>query len=123
MPATPVSHVVCFGDSTVDNGAAFRLTSELARRADAPAEASALAAPPAYPSGRFTNGPTAIEVLAESLGAALDDFAVGGARCAYGNYYAWIDRYEQTGLLAQVDAFTTGVGLRGAGADERSADP
>ena len=43
--------------------------------------------------------------MAEQLGAALDDFAVGGALSGYGNYYAWIDRFAQTGLLAQVDAF------------------
>lgn len=115
MVATHVTHVVCFGDSTSDNGAGFRLTSELVGRPQAPAEAFVLAAPPAYPDGRFTNGPTAVEVLARQLDAALTDFAVGGALSGRGNCYAWIDRFASTGLLAQVDAYLTG--LEGTPAD------
>ena len=109
----PVPRVWCFGDSTSDNGAAHRLTRELVRGPEAPAGASVLAAPPAYPDGRFTNGLTAVEVMALELGAALDDFAVGGALSGYGNYYAWIDRFAQTGLLAQVDAFAGALGRPG----------
>ena len=115
MVATHVTHVVCFGDSTSDNGAGFRLTSELVGRPQAPAEAFVLAAPPAYPDGRFTNGPTAVEVLARQLDAALTDFAVGGALSGRGNCYAWIDRFASTGLLAQVDAYL--AGLEGTPAD------
>jgi len=110
-----IIRVWCFGDSTSDNGAAHRLTTALVRRPGASPEATVLAAPPAYPSGRFSNGPTAVEVLAAELGATLHDFAVGGALSGYGNYYAWIDHFEQTGLLAQVDAFT--ARLAGATAD------
>lgn len=118
MAAAPISHVYCFGDSTSDNGAGFRLTSGLVARPDAPAEAFVLAAPPAYPAHRFTNGLTAVEVMAESLGAALDDVAVGGALSGRGNYYAWIDRFAETGLLAQVDAFV--ADLAGAAADPQA---
>ena len=114
MAASPITQVFCFGDSTSDNGAGFRLTSALLGRPDAPAEAFVLAAPPAYPDGRFTNGATAVEVLAEELGAALSDYAVGGALSANGNYYSWIDRFEATGLLGQVDAFIAGLGRSGA---------
>ncbi len=114
MAASPITHVLCFGDSTSDNGAGFHLTSALLGRPDAPAEAFVLAAPPAYPAGRFTNGLTAVEVLAEELGAALSDYAVGGALSAYGNYYSWIDRFARTGLLEQVDAFVAGLGQSGA---------
>jgi phospholipase/lecithinase/hemolysin len=114
MAASALTRVLCFGDSTSDNGAGFRLTAALLGRPDAPAEAFALAAPPAYPDGRFSNGPTAVEVLAEELGAALSDYAVGGALSAYGNYYGWIDRFARTGLLGQVDAFVAGLGRSGA---------
>jgi phospholipase/lecithinase/hemolysin len=140
MAMQPITHVFCFGDSTSDNGAGFRLTSALVTRPEAPAEAFVLAAPPAYPAGRFTDGLPAVEVLAGLLGAALDDFAVGGALSAYGNYFRWIDRFAQTGLLAQVDAFAAGPPPAGADpaalyvvqlagndyalwADERPADP
>jgi phospholipase/lecithinase/hemolysin len=112
-----ITHVYCFGDSTSDNGAGFGLTSDIVRRPDAPAEAFVLAAPPAYPCGRFTNGRAGVEVLAELLDAALDDYAVGGALSAYGNYFGWIDRFERTGLLAQVDAFVAGPAREGADRD------
>ena len=111
----PIAHVWCFGDSTSDNGVGHRLTQELVTRPDAPPEAVVLAGAPAYPDGRFTNGPTAVEVMAEQLGAALDDFAVGGALSGYGNYYAWVDRFAPTGLLAQVDAFVAARAAEGAG--------
>jgi cholinesterase len=110
MAAHPVRCVYCFGDSTSDNGVGLRLTSALVERPEAPAEAFVLAAPPAYPAGRFSNGPVAVEVLADLLGAALDDVAVGGALSGHGNYYAWIDGFQDTGLLAQVDAFVAGLG-------------
>ena len=109
-----IAHVWCFGDSTSDNGVAHRLTRELLSRPGAPAEAYVLAGAPAYPDGRFTNGLTAVEVLAAELGAALDDFAVGGALSGYGNYYAWLDAFASTGLLAQVDAFVAARTRAGA---------
>ena len=64
----PVSRVWCFGDSTSDNGAGYRLTAELVRRPEAPAEAFVLAGPPAYPDGRFSNGLAAVEVMAAGAG-------------------------------------------------------
>src|SRR5690242_3414499 len=59
-----VSHLVVFGDSLSDNGNLLRLTGEPA---------------PPYWEGRFSNGPTYAEQLAQELGAKLDDLAVGGA--------------------------------------------
>ena len=59
-----ISRLVVFGDSLSDNGNLFRLTG--------------MPAPP-YWEGRFSNGPTYAEQLAQQLGARLDDLAFGGA--------------------------------------------
>ena len=59
-----ISRLVVFGDSLSDNGNLFRFTGEPA---------------PPYWEGRFSNGPTYAEQLANELGAKLDDLAFGGA--------------------------------------------
>ena len=59
-----ISRLVVFGDSLSDNGNLFRLIGE---------------PPPPYWEGRFSNGPTYAEQLAQMLGARLKDFAFGGA--------------------------------------------
>jgi hypothetical protein len=59
-----ISRLVMFGDSLSDNGNLFRFTGEPA---------------PPYWEGRFSNGPTYAEQLANELGAKLDDLAFGGA--------------------------------------------
>ena len=59
-----ISRLVVFGDSLSDNGNLFKLTGE---------------PPPPYWEGRFSNGPTYAEQLAQLLGAHLNDRAFGGA--------------------------------------------
>lgn len=63
--------VVVFGDSLSDNGNLFR--------------ASVLPAPP-YWQGRSSNGPVAVENLAQSLNAGLIDLAWSGATTGIGNH-------------------------------------
>ncbi|CAK4744592.1 hypothetical protein LEN26_016439 [Aphanomyces euteiches] len=59
--------IVSFGDSLTDNGnGAFVLTN-------------GLYPPPPYYKGRFSNGPTFIELTAAALNLTLDNRAVGGA--------------------------------------------
>ncbi|MBV9567299.1 MAG: hypothetical protein JO172_04105 [Hyphomicrobiales bacterium] len=62
--STDISHLVVFGDSLSDNGNLFRFTGQPA---------------PPYWEGRFSNGPTYAEQLANELGAPLEDLAFGGA--------------------------------------------
>lgn len=116
--APRVSHVYCFGDSYTDNGASLRISTAIMDGPNPPADGFLLAAPPAYPSGRWTNGPTMVEVLATRLGVHLSDFAVGGAESSYSNYYSWLDQYQSTGLLGQVDTFQDG--MNGIPADPRA---
>jgi phospholipase/lecithinase/hemolysin len=112
--APRVSHVWCFGDSYTDNGASLRISTRVMNGANPPADGYLLAAPPAYPSGRWTNGPTMAEVLATKLGVPLTDFAVGGAESSYSSYYSWLDPYQDTGLLGQVGTYRDGLGGRRA---------
>ena len=114
--APRIGHVWCFGDSYTDNGASLRISTRVMNSATPPADGYLLAAPPAYPSGRWTNGPTMVEVLAGKLDARLTDFAVGGAESSFSSYYSWLDPYQNTGLLGQVDTYERRLG-------DRRADP
>src|SRR5688572_20221274 len=68
----PFSSVVVFGDSTVDTGNLNLATG------------GAVAGPP-YFSGRFSNGPAWVEVLAERLGLeAPAPCLIGGTNYAWG---------------------------------------
>lgn len=103
------SHVYVFGDSYSDNGAALTISEE-AVKAKIP-DAAVLPAPTEsglYWQGRWSNGPTAVELLARKIGAGLSDYAVGGARCGSGNYYSWLDGWRDTGLRGQVLGFLSG---------------
>jgi cholinesterase len=69
--AAPFTAVVVYGDSLSDNGNLY----------------AASGYPPApYYLGRKSNGPVAVELLAQSLGTPLADFAWIGATTGIGNY-------------------------------------
>jgi len=69
--AGPISAVVVYGDSLSDNGNLFAVSGQ----PGAP-----------YYQGRRSNGPVAVEQLAQALGAPLADFAWIGATTGIGNY-------------------------------------
>lgn len=114
--AAPITSIFVFGDSLSDDGNAFTLTGGF----------------PAAPyAGRISNGPVAVEQLANRLGVALSpstsggsDYAVGGAATGpvaipgtpivTDNFAA--TEYGQpiladTGLLKQVSSFTSSGSL------------
>jgi len=70
VQAQSISQVVVLGDSLSDNGNLYNLIG----RPGAP-----------YWQGRISNGPVAVEYLAQSLGVPLKDFAVAGATTGVGN--------------------------------------
>ncbi|MEM7591042.1 MAG: SGNH/GDSL hydrolase family protein [Cyanobacteria bacterium P01_A01_bin.83] len=104
-----ISQIYAFGDSYSDNGLSFEI-STAAVEAGIP-DSFILPADPELglydESGRWTNGITAVEVLSENLGLDLTDYAVGGAKSGDGNYYSWLDSFQNTGVFGQVDQFTT----------------
>lgn len=79
------SKIIAFGDSLSDNGNLFNLIGQ----------------PPApYFNGRFSNGPVAVEVMAQTLGLSLTDYAYGGAQTGTTNYLG--DALNGTGVTGQI---------------------
>ncbi|MHB8482705.1 MAG: SGNH/GDSL hydrolase family protein [Nitrospiria bacterium] len=102
------SQVVSFGDSLSDNGNLYQLIDS-----QTPFIPNDGQPPLPYFFGRFSNGPTAVEILAENLKLPLQDYAVGGAKTGpdltpppAGPNDNEDPRLNGTGLLAQVDKAT-----------------
>lgn len=89
--AQAYDELVVFGDSLSDNGNLSRAIFGF------------LPTKP-YVDGRFSNGPVAVEVMAEELGLPLLNFAFGGASSGFGNQYA---PGSATGLRSQIGAFVS----------------
>jgi phospholipase/lecithinase/hemolysin len=97
-----ITQVIAFGDSLSDNGAAQQITKK-----DVEDNVSgAFILPPAevYWEGRCSNGPVAVDVLAERLNVKLEDYAVGGAMSNEENAIK-IGNLTMTGLLSQVEKY------------------
>ena len=90
--------VYAFGDSLSDNGNLFAATGGAAPQ------------PGDYYQGRFSNGPAAVEYLAQGLGATLVDFAWGGAKTGFTNGALAGTPLEMTGIRSQVASFQAGLG-------------
>ena len=112
-PAAPaasfetLSQIYVFGDSYSEDGTAFELSTQAVEASIA--DAFILPADPDLglydKDGRWTNGPTAIEILAENLQLDITNYAVGGAKSGNGNYYSWLDPVQDTGFFGQIDQF------------------
>lgn len=75
--AAPFSTVVVYGDSLSDSGNIYALTS---------APPISFPYPPSPPyAQRLSNGPVAVEYLADALGVPSVNFALGGATTGIGN--------------------------------------
>lgn len=99
------SQIVAFGDSLSDNGNVFATTKD----------ALGFGLPTApYWNGRFSNGPVAVEVMAQTLGISLVDYAFGGALTGTTNR-AGVPGLP--GIQNEVDQFTNGLTAAGKTAD------
>lgn len=92
-------HLYAFGDSYSDHGAGETFTRTLAEQK---LENAQELPGPLYWKGRWSNGPTAVERLAEALKIPLTDYAIGGAKSGNGNYYAWMETSRDTGVFGQI---------------------
>lgn len=99
LGAPRYDHLYAFGDSFSDNGASETLTRSLV--AQKVKDAQELPGP-LYWQGRWSNGPTAVEVLAKALKTPLTDYAVGGAKSGNGNYYELMSEARDTSALGQI---------------------
>lgn len=98
-----ISQVIAFGDSFSDNGVKQKLSTNAV--AAGVLGARVKPDPKLYFQGRYSNGPVAVEVLANRLSVDLTDYAVGGAMSGDQNYDSWLDDYTATGIQAQVASF------------------
>lgn len=112
--AATVPEIYVFGDGYVDSGRGSMLS---AQAVDKKVEGAFLL--PADPAlarydqdGHWSNGPTAVEILADGMNLTLGekDYAVGGAKSDHTNYYTWLDKHHPTGIQAQIDDFLGGSG-------------
>lgn len=102
-PAQAYSELVVFGDSLSDNGNAQKAL--VARGFPLPLPITP------YVGGRFTNGPTAAEVLATTLGVSLNDRAYGGAYSGTGSKFKDITSVlNDTGMADQVSSYIKTAG-------------
>jgi phospholipase/lecithinase/hemolysin len=99
------SQIVAFGDSLSDNGNVFAATKG----------ALGFGIPTApYWNGRFSNGPVAMEVMAQTLGLTLVDHAYGGALTGTTNR-AGVPGLP--GIQNEVDQFVSSLATAGKTAD------
>jgi cholinesterase len=103
----PITQVVVFGDSLSDNGAGAVITEKDVE--DGVAGAALWCANPVYWQGRCSNGPVAVEVLAEHLNVKLADYAIAGAMSNELNAIG-IGNLVQTGMLSQVRKYQADLG-------------
>ena len=119
LNSNDLTQILVFGDSLSDSGNSLALTLGIIPPA------------PLYYLGRFSNGPVALEYLAEDLELALDpyyddnagnNFAVGGARTGTGNsnnddIAPFLPDVTLPGLADQIDVFASSIGSGNADPD------
>lgn len=99
-----ISKIVAFGDSFSDNGSAYAISKEILALPEVPEDAY-LKPGEVYWEGRYSNGKTAIEVLAEKMDKPLTNYATGGATSGYANYSDWMDTIAYSGVLGQIEKY------------------
>nr|WP_307992532.1 SGNH/GDSL hydrolase family protein [uncultured Niameybacter sp.] len=107
-----ISKIVAFGDSASDNGGintngksgAYNVSKDILALPEVPAGAY-LKPGEVYWEHRYSNGKTAVEVLAEMMDKPLVNYATGGATSGYGNYSDWMDTIAYSGVLGQIDKY------------------
>jgi uncharacterized protein YhjY with autotransporter beta-barrel domain/phospholipase/lecithinase/hemolysin len=90
--AQRVDRIVAFGDSYADDGNLFELLG--------------IPRPPAYASGRFSNGTNFVDTMAQILAVPVDNFAIGGAFTGNGN----INGPGIPGFVTEYQSFLAGGG-------------
>lgn len=114
-----ISRIYAYGDSYADNGASLSISTQ-AVEAGVP-NASLLPADPSLglydAEGRWTNGLTSVEGLAQNLGVGLTNYAVGGAKSDRGNFFGWLDSFQDTGVFGQIEQFAAAQAGQPADAD------
>ena len=117
-PKQGISQIIAFGDSASDNGQAYEISKVILETPGHYEGAYLKPGEGLYWENRYSNGKTAVEILAEKLNVSLTNFAVGGATTGYENYSDWMDSLGYTGVLGQVEKFE--ASLEGEEADSEA---
>ncbi|GAA0078246.1 cholinesterase ChoE [Clostridium sp. CTA-5] len=112
------TQVIAFGDSYSDNGEAKKISGKITNDINKPEGAYEKPSDKLYWQGRYSNGNTAVEVLAKKMGVPLTNYATGGATTGESNYSDWMDHLGNTGVLGQIDKFENS--LNGKQADSEA---
>lgn len=94
--------LVVFGDSLSDKGLVWQQLQNTTGQN--------LPQSPFYVDGRFSNGPVAVEYMAQAMGVPLDDRAWGGATTGRDNILDKQGELAHTGVLDQVDDYVLAHG-------------
>lgn len=103
--AASLNALVVFGDSLSDIG--------LVKQQLQNTTGQNLPQAPYYFEGRFSNGPVAVEYMAQALGVSLDDRAWGGATTGRSNFLDKQGELAHTGVQDQVDGYVAEHGSNG----------
>lgn len=109
-PKEEFSKIIAFGDSYSDNGQAKKISTEIVESELGIEEAYIKPSEDLYWNGRYSNGKTAVEVMAEACELPLMNYATGGATTGLSNYSFWMDVYVNTGVLGQIEQFEKSLG-------------
>ena len=99
------SKIIAFGNSYSDNGEANRISKDVMKRLPTKKDIYMKPGGALYWNNRYSDGYTSVEVLAQMLNIDVINFATGGATSGRKNYTDWMDAFEETGVLAQVDKY------------------
>ncbi len=102
-PTARFSQVVAFGDTLTDTGNHVLIGKEAVAKGEKSEDLDKWFETYQW-KGRYSNGPLAVEILAEQLGVELKDYAILGARSGYDSALPW-DSFKNTGLLGQIDKY------------------
>lgn len=103
QPTTSITHVYAFGDDHSDNGKCAKFIEEEVSKGQL--EEEFLNVIKGNWKGRMTNGPVAVEVLADRLNVPLTDYAVCAAKSDEWNLFSGLSAFENAGLLGQIGKF------------------
>lgn len=97
--------IVAFGNSYSDNGEAHRISNDVKQNRPEKKDVYIKPGNELYWNNRYSNGYTSVEVMAKMLKIHLQNFAVGGATTSRKNYTCWMDSFEDTGVIGQVEKY------------------
>ena len=115
-PTPTIPQVIAFGDSFVDTGNGLQLLKQAVEAKEAPEYELDNFLEISW-EGRPTNGPLAVEILANQFDASLTSYGVIESRSDFGSNWESMSQFDGTGLLGQVFKYKSELGGKQADPD------